>query len=76
MDQSNLPQDKTWFTLKEACALKGLSYNTALNRKELRPNHGIPDGTIGGKKVWHRGTILKWIEKTDLELLGESGGKR
>ncbi|MCE5256038.1 MAG: hypothetical protein LLF89_04240 [Spirochaetaceae bacterium] len=38
-DFSFLPP-KQWFSLKEACDLKGLNYKTACNRPYLQPNHG------------------------------------
>jgi len=63
----NMPQ-KYWITLREACDLKGLNYKSALNRKELQPNHGEPDGIIGGRKVFKRETIMEWVVKTDDQL--------
>lgn len=56
---------REWWNLKDACDRKGLCYKTACNRKELQPNGGIPDGKIGGRKVWRWKTIEKWIEETD-----------
>jgi hypothetical protein len=68
MEEEMFIPDLAWFTLQEACEVKGLNYHTALNRKELRPNGGIPDGTIGGKKAWRRDTIRNWIKLSDAEM--------
>ena len=57
-----------WFNLKECCALKGLCYKTACNKKWLQPNAGKPDGTVGGRKVWSYSTVTDWITKSDSEL--------
>ena len=64
-------QDKSWippkahFTLMEACTLKGLNYKTSCNRTILQPNAGEPDGYIGGRKVFRRDTIIKWLNQYD-----------
>jgi hypothetical protein len=68
MEEELFIPNQIWFTLREACKVKGLNYHTALNRKELRPNGGTPDGTIGGKRVWNRETITKWINLTDADI--------
>ena len=65
--------EKTWYSLKEACEIKGISYRTALNRKILCPNGNVPDGIVTGRKMFRRETIEKWINKTDEELLQEGG---
>ena len=57
-----------WFNLKECCALKGLCYKTACNKKWLQPNSGEPEGTVGGRKVWSYNTVADWITKSDSEL--------
>ena len=61
--------NKFWFNLKEACTLKGLNYKTAGNRPWFQPNGGIGDGKVGGRKVWRRDTIIKWLEQTDDDLI-------
>jgi len=62
-----VPQ-KVWFSLKEACALKNLNYKTSCNNPHLQPNRGIPDGKIGGRKMWMRSTLLIWLTMTDQEI--------
>ena len=75
-DQKNVGQDSTlsfqlpnkaFFTLAEACAYKGLNYKTACNKRTLQPNRGIPDGKLGGRKVWGYKTVAMWITKLDNE---------
>lgn len=64
-----LPQ-KRWFTLREACELKGLAYKTACNRTRLQPLHGEPEARIGGRKSWRYETIAEWIELADDSIEG------
>jgi hypothetical protein len=64
IDTDFLPQ-KAWFSLKEACELKGLNYKTALNKKELQPPM---DGHIGGRKLYKRSTIVQWLMLTDEDI--------
>jgi hypothetical protein len=57
-----------WYTLEEACALKGTSSKTARNQPWLQPNGGTADAIVGRKRRWHRNTIREWLGKTDAEL--------
>lgn len=66
-DEPILP-DHYWFNLKDCCRLKGLNYKTACNKKWLQPNKGVPDGIVGGRKVWAFKTVKDWILKTDSEI--------
>lgn len=54
-----------WWTLKQCCERKGINYKTACNRKYLQPNGGEADAFLGGRKVWHRTTVEKWLPVTD-----------
>jgi len=54
-----------WFSLKEAAILKGCSYKTILNRKELQPH---PYEYLGGARKYSRAVILEWLTKTDKDL--------
>ena len=60
---------KIYFTLKEACELKGLNYKTSCNRTILQPNQGKYDLEIGGRKVFNRETIKKWVLLSDKDIL-------
>lgn len=59
---------KAWFNLREACELKGISYKTACNKTYLQPNRGISEGSVGGRKVFTRKTIINWLPKTDSDI--------
>ena len=50
-----------FMTLRRACELAGLSYNTIKVRKDLQPNRGKADAMIGGRRYWKRETFLGWI---------------
>ena len=64
---------KAFFSLKEACELKGLNYKTSCNRPYLQPNKGKADGRIGGKKSFKRQTIIDWIFQTDEDIISNNG---
>ncbi len=61
--------NKLWFTLRESCDLKGISYFSACNKKQLQPNSAVPDAVISGRNVWRRDTIAKWVYSTDKEII-------
>jgi len=64
-DQISYMPNKEWFTLPEACKLKGLNIKTAYNNRWLMPNHGIYEGKIGGRQCFKRDTITNWLKITD-----------
>jgi len=65
---AGIPLTQQWYTLDEACAVKGISSKTARNQSWLQPNGGVSDAIVGKKRRWHRDTILFWIDQTDEEL--------
>lgn len=67
--------NKRWFTIKEACNLKGIAYKTTMNRPALQPLNGNPESVIGGRKRWRYETIRHWLELSDEELEEENHGK-
>lgn len=58
------------FDLKEACALKGISYGSLSNQKYryLQPNCGVPDIVACGRSRWRWETIQKWVTQSDEDL--------
>jgi len=62
------PLHHEWYTLDEACEIKGTSAKTAKNQPWLQPKGGEPDAVVGKKKRWHRETIRQWLDQTDEEL--------
>jgi len=72
-EETILLPNKMWFSLKEACDLKGLNYKTSCNRKSLQPNHGQPENIVGGRKVFSRETLIRWMVMSDRELESTGG---
>lgn len=60
--------NQQWYTLDEACALKGIIAKTARNQPSLQPNGGEPDAVVGRKRRWRRDTIRRWLDETDEDL--------
>jgi len=54
-----------YYTLKLACAKKGISYNSAKSNLRLQPKHGIEDCRISGRRMLRRSTIEAWLDITD-----------
>ena len=68
-ERDDVPLNQKWYSLDEACALKGTCPKTARNQPWLQPNGGQPDGVVGRKRRWRRETVREWLEQTDEELL-------
>ena len=54
-----------WITLEKACVLKGCNLNTTKNSIFLQPKCSQADKFLHGRKVWHKTTILHWLNVTD-----------
>jgi len=63
---------RAFYTLQEACSLKGVNTKTCQNKRWLMPSGGKPDAVVGGRNVWTRETVQEWINKDDQTLLAES----
>lgn len=58
-----------WYNEKEVWQLKGgCSFATFQSRRYYQPKGGIPDGKVGGRKVWHRDTLIEWLPLSDEQL--------
>lgn len=71
LDQMAVKGDlsQTWFNAEECHALKGgCALNTFKSNYDLQPRGGVPDAKVGGRKVWHRDTVLEWLNVTDAML--------
>jgi len=66
--ENKINPKQEWFTLKEACAIKGLNPHTVSSRRQLQPNRGKEDAMIAGRKRWRRETILSWLDVTDSDF--------
>jgi hypothetical protein len=66
-----LSPQKAFYTLAEACELKGVSYGTLSVKKyhHLRPNCGKPDAVVCSRERWTWETIQVWMRQSDDELI-------
>ena len=66
--KSKISPCRAWYSLREACILKGVNYKTLCNKPHLQPRRGHPDGIVSGKRMWRSETINWWLEITDQDL--------
>ena len=66
LENKMIPQKK-YYSLKEACTLKGINYGSTSSSKnrKYQPNRGIPDCYAGGGRRWKHETICEWLKKGD-----------
>ncbi len=58
-----------WYNDKQCWELKGgMALNTYRNNRFFQCKGGIPDGFVGGRKVWSKKSVEEWLPLTDLEL--------
>jgi hypothetical protein len=57
-----------WYSLKMACGLKGVSYDTVKSQWWKQPNAGIPDKILNGRKHWRAESIQEWLEVGDSDI--------
>ena len=57
--------ESEWYTLKRACQLTGINYNTCKSIRRYQPKEGIEDGMLAGRRVWHRETVKAWQAQLD-----------
>jgi hypothetical protein len=56
-----------WVDLRQACAYKGVAYNTVANRRELQPPRA--KAVYMGKMKWAREVVEEWAQDTRWEPL-------
>lgn len=62
-------EEKQWYTSKECWEIKGgCAFSTFQTKREYQCKGGIPDGYIGGRKVWSRDSVMEWVRLTDKDL--------
>lgn len=60
-----------WLNDRQCWELKGgMALNTFRSKRYYQPKGGIPDATVGGRRVWNKATVLEWLSVTD-DLLPE-----
>lgn len=58
-----------WYNDEQCWQLKGgMALNTYRNNRFFQCKGGIPDGYVGGRKVWSRDSVREWLNLTDDEL--------
>lgn len=58
-----------WYNDEQCWRLKGgLALNTYRKNRFFQCKGGIPDGYVGGRKVWSRESVIEWLPLTDSEL--------
>jgi hypothetical protein len=57
-----------WITLKRACSMKGVSWETVRKTPWRQPKGGEPDEIINNRVYWRPETIQEWILLGDREL--------
>ncbi len=68
--KAKLNPKQEYYTITEACGLKGISSGTLSNKAyaHLKPNGGKPDAIVCGRERWSWETIQKWVRQSDEEL--------
>ena len=56
---------REWYTLADACSRKGVCYNSVKSNHALQPKKGQADARIGGRRYWHRSTVVTWLGEVD-----------
>lgn len=60
---------KEWYNDKDCWQIKGgLAWNTYRCNRFYQCKGGIPDNKVGGRKVWHRTSVIEWVGIPDSEL--------
>lgn len=58
-----------WYNDEQCWRLKGgMALNTYRNNRFYQCKGGLPDGYVGGRKVWSRESVREWLPLTDDEL--------
>lgn len=59
-----------WYNDEQCWQLKGgFALNTYRTNRFYQCKGGIPDGYVGGRKVWSRESVLEWLPLTDEQLV-------
>lgn len=58
-----------WLNDEQCWKLKGgMALNTYRSNRYYQCKGGIPDGYVGGRKVWNKETVMEWLPLTDDQL--------
>ena len=60
---------KQWYNDEECWALKGGgTLKTYRSNRFFQCKGGIPDGKVGGRRVWSKESVIEWLSITDDRL--------
>lgn len=66
VNKTDIPE---WLNDEQCWKLKGgCSFSTYRTKRFYQCKGGIPDGKVGGRKVWRRETVLEWLPISDKDL--------
>jgi hypothetical protein len=58
-----------WYNDEQCWEKKGgMALSTYRTNRYYQCKGGVPDSYIGGRKVWHRDSVMEWIKIPDDEL--------
>lgn len=58
-----------WLNDEQCWQLKGgMALSTYRANRYYQVKGGIPDGYVGGRKVWNKASVLEWLPITDDQL--------
>lgn len=58
-----------WLNDEQCWKLKGgMALNTYRSNRYYQCKGGIPDGYVGGRKVWNKASVTEWLPLTDDQL--------
>lgn len=58
-----------WLNDEQCWKLKGgMALSTYRNSRWFQCKGGIPDGRVGGRKVWNKKSVLEWLPIADSDL--------
>lgn len=58
-----------WLNNEQCWKLKGgMAFNTYKSNRFYQCKGGIPDAKVGGRNVWHRDSVIEWLNIPDSEL--------
>lgn len=66
--ETNINQE--WYNDEQCWKLKGgMALSTYRTKRFYQIKGGIPDGYVGGRKVWSKKSVIEWLPLTDDELI-------
>lgn len=68
-NQPEIETESEWYNDEQCWQKKGgMALSTYRSNRYYQIKGGIPDGYVGGRKVWRRESVMEWLPLTDSEL--------